>query len=168
MHQDDTYFSWGGLSVQPRIVVSPASTAESHCPALPYLPVGNGRSYGDTCLPAAAAIASHRMKTVLAFDEEAGIVRAESGLLLAELLDLIIPHGWFLPVTPGTRWVSLGGALANDVHGKNHHGAGTFGCHVRRFELVRSDGTRHICSASENAGLFRATIGGMGLTGFVT
>jgi FAD/FMN-containing dehydrogenase len=86
---------------------------------------------------------------------------------LAELLEFAVPRGWFPPVTPGTKFVSIGGAIANDVHGKNHHLGGTFGRFVRRMELLRSDGTRISCSPSENPDLFRATIGGLGLTGFI-
>ena len=89
-------------------------------------------------------------------------------MLLAEILDLVTPQGWFLPVTPGTRFVTVGGAIANDVHGKNHHRVGTFGGHVNAFELLRSDGQRLQCSASENVELFAATIGGLGLTGLIT
>jgi FAD/FMN-containing dehydrogenase len=88
-------------------------------------------------------------------------------VLLADILQLAVPAGWFLPVSPGTRYVTVGGALANDVHGKNHHRAGTFGCHVRAFELLRSDGSRNLCTAEENSELFNATIAGMGLTGLV-
>ena len=99
------------------------------------------------------------------FDESAGILACEAGVLLSEILALVVPKGWFLPVTPGTKFVTIGGAIANDVHGKNHHRAGTFGCHVRRFELCRSDGERLICSPTENPDWFAATIGGIGLTG---
>ena len=81
---------------------------------------------------------------------------------------MLVPRGWFVPVTPGTRFVTLGGAIANDIHGKNHHRAGTIGCHVERLELLRSDGTRRICSREANADWFRATIGGLGLTGLIT
>jgi FAD/FMN-containing dehydrogenase len=84
------------------------------------------------------------------------------------VIRVFLPRGWFLPVTPGTRFVTLGGALANDVHGKNHHAAGTFGCHVTRFELLRSDGSRRECSLTDNAELYAATVGGLGLTGLVT
>jgi FAD/FMN-containing dehydrogenase len=84
------------------------------------------------------------------------------------VLELAVPQGWFPPVTPGTRQVTLGGALANDVHGKNHHVAGSFGHHVRAFELLRSDGTRLRCTPEENAEWFAATLGGLGLTGLVT
>lgn len=79
-----------------------------------------------------------------------------------------MPQGWFLPATPGTRFVTVGGAIANDIHGKNHHVRGTFGCHVRQFELLRSDGQRLICSPQQNNHLFAATIGGLGLTGLIT
>jgi FAD/FMN-containing dehydrogenase len=108
------------------------------------------------------------MGRLIRFDSQRGIIRAEAGLSLANLLDVIVPKGWFLPVSPGTKFVTLGGAVANDIHGKNHHRSGTFGCHVRRFELLRSDGTRRECSADENAELFRATIGGLGLTGLIS
>lgn len=162
--------SWGGL----------VSAAQAHCPApdwcaaprqapAPALPYGNGRSYGDSCLnDAGTLILSRPCARILAFDRAAGIVTAESGVLLSELIAEVLPQGWFLPVTPGTAFVTLGGALANDVHGKNHHRAGTFGRHVLSFELVRSDGARLACAPDSHAGLFAATIGGMGLTGFVT
>lgn len=91
----------------------------------------------------------------------------EAGVLLAELLEWLIPKGWFLPVTPGTKYVTVGGAIANDVHGKNHHRAGTFGSHVERFALLRSDGKVYECSPHENESLFSATIGGLGLTGVI-
>ncbi|MBA3532279.1 MAG: FAD-binding oxidoreductase, partial [Ardenticatenales bacterium] len=82
-------------------------------------------------------------------------------------LEVIVPRGWFLPVTPGTKYVSVAGAIANDVHGKNHHRAGTFGCHVTQFELLRSNGEQLLCSPTQNVELFRATIGGLGLTGLI-
>jgi FAD/FMN-containing dehydrogenase len=101
------------------------------------------------------------------FDETTGLLRCEAGVSLAEILALSVPRGWFLPVVPGTRWVSVGGAIANDIHGKNHHRAGTFGAHVTRFELLRSDGERILCSLTEHPDLFRATLGGLGLTGVI-
>jgi FAD/FMN-containing dehydrogenase len=104
----------------------------------------------------------------LEFDPGSGILCAESGVSFGEILKVCVPHGWFLPVTPGTRFVTLGGAIANDVHGKNHHRAGTFGRHVIAFELLRSDGSRLHCSLSENPDWFRATVGGLGLTGLIT
>src|SRR6202012_2184896 len=93
---------------------------------------------------------------------------AEAGMPLAEILDFAVPRGYFLPVTPGTKYVTLGGAIANDIHGKNHHVGGTFGHHVLRFELVRSDGARLVCSPTENEPCFTVPIGGMGLTGLIT
>ena len=132
------------------------------------LPVGIGRSYGDSCRNSAGVLLGTRsQRGVLAFDPAAGILRAEAGILFSEILDVIVPKGWFLPVTPGTQFVTLGGAVANDVHGKNHHGAGTLGCHVAALELARSDGSRLRCSAGENSELFAATIGGLGLTGVI-
>jgi FAD/FMN-containing dehydrogenase len=132
------------------------------------LPFGNGRSYGDSCL----AVSDHVVHTrtldrFISADWENGVIIAESGMTLEELLALTIPRGWFLPVTPGTKFITLGGALANDIHGKNHHRRGTFGQHVKRFSLVRSDRLPLICSLTENTDLFAATIGGLGLTGII-
>ena len=133
------------------------------------LPWGNGRSYGDVCLNRGGLVVGTReLRHLLAFDTDTGVLRVESGVKLAEILQLVVPAGWFLPVTPGTSFVTVGGAVANDVHGKNHHREGSFGCHVRSFELLRSDGSRLQCSAHENAEYFAATIGGLGLTGLVT
>lgn len=133
-----------------------------------FLPFGNGRSYGDSCLNDGGTLLDVRgLDRFIHFDPHNGILHCEAGVLLAEVLDLVVPQGWFLPVTPGTRYVTLGGAIANDVHGKNHHRAGTFGCHVRSFELIRSDGTRLSCSDAENPEWFRASIGGLGLTGII-
>lgn len=133
------------------------------------LPHGLGRSYGDSCLnDGHVLLHTPRMDHLLAFDPATGVLRCEAGVSLATILRVFVPRGWFLPVTPGTKFVTVGGAIANDVHGKNHHKAGTFGCHVPRFELLRSDGSRRVCSPTENADLYRATIGGLGLTGLVT
>lgn len=131
-----------------------------------FLPQGNARSYGDCCMNADGMVVStHNLKHFISFDSATGIIRCEAGVLLKDILDVVEPQGWFLPVTPGTKYVSLGGAIANDVHGKNHHIAGTFGCHVRAFELLRSDGTRLVCTPEQNVEMFCATIGGLGLTG---
>lgn len=132
------------------------------------LPFGNGRSYGDSCLAASDQVLHTRsLDRFITADWENGTVIAESGMTLEELLAISIPQGWFLPVTPGTKFVTLGGALANDIHGKNHHRRGTFGRHVSRFSLVRSDRPPLICSHKENTDLFAATIGGLGLTGII-
>lgn len=132
------------------------------------LPVGLGRSYGDSCLLEGGTLLETRgMSRFIDFNHETGLLRCEAGVSLDEILRFAVPRGWFLPVTPGTKYVTLGGAIANDIHGKNHHVAGTFGCYVPRFELIRSGGERMICSAAENASWYRATIGGLGLTGLI-
>ena len=169
----NSYTSWGrypqvnqrGVQMGWRTDALPETADESAA----LLPWGNGRSYGDVCLNRGGmVIGTRELRHLLAFDTDTGVLRVEAGVTLAEVLRLIVPAGWFLPVTPGTSFVTVGGALANDVHGKNHHREGTFGCHVRAFELLRSDGGRLHCSADENADYFAATIGGLGLTGLVT
>ena len=133
-----------------------------------FLPYGLGRSYGDSCLNAGGTIIStRRLNRIISFDSESGRLVCEAGMTLAEILDFAVPRGWFLPVTPGTKFVTVGGAIANDVHGKNHHRAGTFGRHVRRFELLRSNGERWVCSPKQKSEYFQATIGGLGLTGLI-
>jgi FAD/FMN-containing dehydrogenase len=128
-----------------------------------------GRSYGDVCLnDGQFLLKTTELDRFIDFDRSTGVLRCESGVTLEQILAFGVPRGWFLPVTPGTKFVSIGGAIANDVHGKNHHRAGNFGHHVKRFELLRSDGTRKLCSPTENADWFYATIGGMGLTGIIT
>jgi len=133
------------------------------------LAVGMGRSYGDVCLlKDGTLLQTTSMNRLLAFDPATGLLTAEAGITLAQILDFAVPRGFFLPVTPGTKYVTLGGAIANDIHGKNHHLAGTFGNHVTQFELVRSNGNHMLCSPRENPDYYAATIGGMGLTGIIT
>jgi len=133
------------------------------------LPYGLGRSYGDVCLNDKGVILLSRpLNRFISFDIQQGVLRCEAGVSLTEILELSVPQGWFLPITPGTQFVTVGGAIANDVHGKNHHGAGTFGRHVLQFELLRSDGERLLCSPASNPAYFAATIGGLGLTGLIT
>ncbi|MFZ3266716.1 MAG: FAD-binding oxidoreductase [Terriglobales bacterium] len=132
------------------------------------LPYGMGRSYGDSCLNAKRALVDcRRLDRILGFDESTGVLRCESGVSFAEIIDVFLPEGWFLPVTPGTQFVTVGGAIANDVHGKNHHCAGTFGSHVRQLGLYRSNDGAVFCSHDQNPEMFRATIGGLGLTGVI-
>lgn len=134
----------------------------------PLLAYGNGRSYGDVCLTERGTLLLTRgLDRFIEFDTEQGILRCEAGVTLGEILALVVPHGWFLPSTPGSRMVTVGGAVANDVHGKNHHVAGSFGHHVRALELWRSDGSIIECRPDDGAGWFRATIGGLGLTGLI-
>lgn len=133
-----------------------------------FLPHAFGRSYGDSCLNAGGILLDTTgLDRFIMLDEEADLLRCEAGLSLARILDTIVPRGRFLPVLPGTSRVSVGGAIANDIHGKNHHRAGTFGAHVTAFELLRSSGERLLCTPEQNVELFRATIGGLGLTGLV-
>ncbi|MCC6194125.1 MAG: FAD-binding oxidoreductase [Burkholderiales bacterium] len=133
------------------------------------LPYGQGRSYGDVAQNSGGRLVSTRnLDRFMSFDSGTGRVRAESGVRLCDILEVATPLGWYLAVAPGTQFVSLGGAIANDVHGKNHHRAGTFGHHVLRFELLRSDGSRLLCSRDEHPDWFAATVGGLGLTGLVT
>jgi FAD/FMN-containing dehydrogenase len=133
------------------------------------LPWGLGKSYGDSCLNEdGTLIDMSGLNKFISFDEKTGLLKCEAGVTLATILDIFVPRGWFLSVTPGTKFITVGGAIANDVHGKNHHKMGTFGCHLTQFELLRSDGSRTICSPKENSELFAATIGGLGLTGIIT
>jgi len=163
--------SWGRYPQLPAEVIALHWTTDFPLPAPPrtaQLPVGLGRSYGDVCLlENGTLLETTGMDRLLHFDAATGVLRCEAGASLQQILDFAVPHGFFLPVTPGTKYVTVGGAIANDIHGKNHHVAGTFGRHVLRFELVRSDGTRFVCSPIENAEWFAATIGGMGLTGLI-
>lgn len=166
-----TLTSWGRLPARPAaeelwVADRAAGLPHSERSLLAY---GNGRSYGDVGLNSDGALLHTRgLDRFIAFDAATGVLRCEAGVLLSEILDLVVPRGWFLAVTPGTRFVTLGGAIANDVHSKNHHGAGTFGCHVRAFELLRSDGSRRVCTPLDNADWYAATIGGLGLTGLIT
>jgi FAD/FMN-containing dehydrogenase len=132
------------------------------------LPFGLGRSYGDSCLNENGTLLDcSGLNRILGFDTETGRLWCEAGASLADILEIAVPAGWFLPVTPGTKFVTMAGAIANDVHGKNHHRAGTFGAHVIRLHLYRSDFGHITCSAAENSAMFSATVGGMGLTGII-
>jgi FAD/FMN-containing dehydrogenase len=165
------FTSWGNV-IRKTYEIAPLPNRHAGFPQVPsqasVLPYGNGRSYGDSCLNMGAALIPTRcLDRFIAMDVERGIVTCEAGVLFDEIFRITMPAGWFVPVTPGTRFITLGGAIANDVHGKNHHRAGTIGRHIVRFELLRSDGQRLICSATENADWFAATIGGLGLTGVI-
>jgi FAD/FMN-containing dehydrogenase len=171
------YRSWGRVVRAAQLVVRPpnrdAAAQAVAASGPPVLAAGSGRSYGDVGLNQDGRLIDCRgLDRFIAFDRGTGVLCCEGGVTLAEILAVICRPdldgtGWLLPVTPGTRFVTLGGAIANDVHGKNHHTHGTFGCHVLSLELARSDGSRLICSPAENAALFAATIGGMGLTGLI-
>ena len=164
------YRSWGRYPTAEPAAVMPV-VWRSEPPPLerlsgPVLAYACGRSYGDSCLNDGGLLLDvRRLDRLIAFDEESGMLRCEAGVTLADILALTVPRGWFLPVVPGTRWVSVGGAIANDIHGKNHHRAGTFGAHVTRLELLRSTGERIVCTPADE--VFRATVGGLGLTGLI-
>jgi len=133
------------------------------------LAYGMGRSYGDVCLnPGGALWLARGRDRLLAWDGEAGLLTCESGVLLQDIQRLLAPRGWMLPVTPGTQLVTVGGAIANDVHGKNHHRFGSFGDHVAALQLLRTDGSRIDCGPGRQGDWLAATIGGLGLTGFIT
>jgi FAD/FMN-containing dehydrogenase len=112
-------------------------------------------------------VPTRQLRHLVSFDAATGELACEGGVSLDEILQFAVPRGWFLPTVPGTKFVTVGGAIANDIHGKNHHRAGTFGCHVSWLELVRSDGRRLHCSEASEREMFAATIGGLGLTGFI-
>jgi FAD/FMN-containing dehydrogenase len=132
---------------------------------IPLLPYGNGRSYGDVCLNGGGTLLSTRsLDHMIAFDPETGVLECEAGVLLSEILDLVSPRGWSLAVVPGTALITVGGAIANDVHGKNHHRVGTFCHHLLDFELLRSRRYRYGSFARpiRIRSWFRATIAGLG------
>lgn len=164
--------SWGRLRRVPHEVVRPAFLDNARAVVRPgdtsLLCYGMGRSYGDVCLNEnGRLIVTDMLDRIITFDREKGILCAEAGLTLDRLLRVVVPHGWFAPVVPGTKFVTLGGAVANDVHGKNHEQVGTFGVHVRAVGLARSTGEMLTLSRDKNAELFAATIGGLGLTGVI-
>ncbi len=128
---------------------------------------GNGRAYGDSALNKNVTLSLLPSDRILAFDAESGRLTCEAGFLLADLLAIFVPRGWFVPVTPGTKHVTIGGMIAADVHGKNHHINGSFGAHIESLELALADGQVVRCSPQENADVFAATCGGMGLTGVI-
>lgn len=111
---------------------------------------GNGRSYGDPAINPDATLSTLRLDRLIAFDPATGQLTCEAGVLLADLLALFVPRGWFPPVTPGTKFVTIGGMIAADVHGKNHHMVGSFGRHVEELELLTADGAIATCSRTQN------------------
>lgn len=137
-------------------------------PNYTFLPTGNHRSYGDSCLSNNFELNFLNANRFISFDPINGTIKCQAGTLFHDILNIIVPAGWFLPVTPGTKFVTIAGAVANDVHGKNHHIDGCLGNHILSFELIRSNGEKLICSPTENLNLFNATIGGLGLTGIIS
>ena len=165
--------SWGRLSALPHQLQAlrdrhRLALEDGAATAGPGLAYGNGRSYGDVCLnPGGRLWTTRGLDRFIDFDRSTGVIECEAGVLLDEIITLALPAGWFLPVTPGTRFATIGGAIANDVHGKNHHRAGTLGEHVLGLQLARTDGSRIDCSPTRQAPWLTATIGGLGLTGVI-
>ena len=160
---------WGRHPVRPARVLRPERLAIPSGPS-PLLPRGLGRAYGDAAVPASSedlVIETARANRLLEFDPASGRLTCEAGLSLADLLRVFLPRGWFPPVTPGTKFVTVGGCVASDVHGKNHHRDGSFGGFVERLKLRTADGSLVICTGSRERELFLATVGGMGLTGLI-
>jgi FAD/FMN-containing dehydrogenase len=163
--------SWGRLNAHKHVVTEindrsqmPA-LLQSHKSGLAY---GMGRSYGDICLnPGGVLWKTTKLDRFISFDDKTGILRCEAGVLLRDIQRLVIPRGWILPVTPGTQLVTVGGAIANDVHGKNHHVLGSFGDHLLQIRLVRTTGETIDCCRNQHHDWFTATIGGLGLTGMI-
>lgn len=169
-----TTSSWGGVRRVPQAIARPyfrdqLSDLFQERRGRSILAVGARRSYGDTILNSGGCLVEMAaLDRILFFDPVAGVLRAEAGLTLDAALQIIVPHGWFFLTTPGTRFVTLGGAVANDVHGKNHHRVGSFGCSVRKIGLLRSDGGLLEIDRDAHRELFFATIGGLGQTGLIT
>lgn len=165
------YQSWGRYPVAQASQVHVLRWLPDQLPSSDgqkILPFGLGRSQGDSCLNNNGILLdTTHLDRFIAFDVETGRLTCEAGVSLAQILELIVPRGWFLPVIPGTKFVTLGGAIANDIHGKNHTTAGSFGCHIRELVVVGSKG-RYVCTPEENSELFSATISGLGLTGLIT
>lgn len=130
------------------------------------IPCGNGRSYGDSALNK-TIVDIKPLNDFLNFDDNSGLLHIQAGVLLSEILEIYIPQGWFLKITPGTKFITVGGAIASDVHGKNHHIEGCFSQSIKDFRLMLADGSVITCSQDENKELFNATCGGMGLTGVI-
>ena len=161
--------SWGRLGALQHTVVPLVDRTKlpvfAERPGLAY---GNGRSYGDVCLnPDGVLWATKGLDHFITFDDETGVLDCEAGVLLRDIQQLLVPRGWILPVTPGTQLITVGGAIANDVHGKNHHVMGSFGDHVLGLSLLRTDGEVIECGPEEREDWFAATVGGMGLTGVI-
>lgn len=164
---------WGRVPVERSLVFRPERGHElvelvRSRPRASLIARGLGRSYGDAALNAGGAVAlQQRFNRMLAFDPASAILYCEAGVTVADVLETFVPRGYFPPVTPGTKYVTLGGAVACDVHGKNHHTDGSFGSFVEAIDLLTADGEVRRCSRTEYPDLFHATIGGMGLTGII-
>jgi decaprenylphospho-beta-D-ribofuranose 2-oxidase len=160
---------WGGYSIQETDLFAPTSSDVLRSLIRrdgSFITRGLGRSYGDSAISSVVAQTNY-LDHFITFDSKNGVLKAEAGLSLREILRIIVKQGWFIPVSPGTSWVTLGGAIASDIHGKNHHVAGTFGDHVVSMTMLLGNGEVVITSKEILPDLFHATCGGMGLTGVI-
>ncbi|MBM3934501.1 MAG: FAD-binding oxidoreductase [SAR202 cluster bacterium] len=159
---------WGRYPRSQAVALRPERMGELRLPVGQVIARGQGRSYGDAALNAGRTVVlTERLNRMVSFDAATGVLRAEAGVTLGDILTTFVPRGWFLPVTPGTKYVSLGGAVACDVHGKNHHKEGGFGEYTRELLMMLADGSTVTCSPDRDPELFWATVGGMGLTGVI-
>lgn len=161
---------WGRYPKIDCVVVTPRSAPEAAATvrqADSLIARGNGRSYGDPAVNRRATMSMLQLDRMLAFDPQTGLLTCEAGVLLSDILTVFVPRGWFPVVTPGTRFVTVGGAIGSDVHGKNHHKDGSFGDHVQSLDLLLADGRVVTCGPEREPELFAATRGGMGLTGVI-
>jgi FAD/FMN-containing dehydrogenase len=164
--------SWGRLSAYPHHVIPcidalniKSAFSEGVLPGIAY---GMGRSYGDVCLnPEGTLWEMRSLDHFLRFDNTTGRLVCEAGVLLQDIQRLMVPRGWILPVTPGTQMITVGGAIANDIHGKNHHVFGAFGDHIHSLTIIRTNGETIQCGPTQNTQWFSATVGGLGLTGII-
>jgi decaprenylphospho-beta-D-ribofuranose 2-oxidase len=165
-----TLTGWGRIAPSTATLAEPAGDAEAadllRGATAGAIPRGLGRSYNNAAQCAGGLVVSTaRLNRIISIDQAAGVAVCEAGVSLEQLMVAGLPIGWFVPVSPGTRQVTVGGAIAADVHGKNHHVAGSFASHVLSFDLLLPDGEG--CTVTQGDGLFWATAGGMGLTGVI-
>ena len=164
-----TLMGWGRVHRSSSTVHEPGAVTDLRIPASPTIVHAGGRSYGDTALNAdGSAISTASLNRIVAFDEATGAITVEPGVTFRQLLHEFLPRGWLVPVTPGTGFATIGGAVALDVHGKNHETAGSFGQHVTALSLLTPDDAVRTITPDQDQALFRATIGGIGLTGIIT
>ena len=169
-----TLTGWGRIAPSAAELATPANEAEAaallrqpRAPGGAVIPRGLGRSYNNAAQSADGLVLStSRLNRIISLDRETGLAVCEAGVSLEQLMVAGLPAGWFVPVSPGTRQVTIGGAIAADVHGKNHHVAGSFASHVRSFDLLLPGGEPRTVTPDDE--LFWMTAGGMGLTGFIT
>src|SRR5438094_207037 len=167
------FAGWGRFPVEPCHLYRPEKRADLRAildsgAESSYIPRGLGRSYGDAALNLnAGAVSPVRLNRFLSFDGHSGVLECESGASFAEIIEFFLPRGFFLPVTPGTKFATVGAAIAADIHGKNHHRDGTLSNFVRDLRLLTAAGEVLTCSPQDNSEIFWATVGGMGLTGII-